>query len=183
MKRPGPKVWREPPAPIRRFERERASQALWERNAGHPPTIQDNMLDIVNRPALTGPSDLAQVSVGNRFHTALPRLDTTGNLSELPMVLLVGKAVIREEHRAPALALSLEHVNRSQAQGQCIDHAVYQDLDDHRRLVFLGQWFDRDALLAHLRLPESIVFALALEGFAAEEPRMVIFDVTQDSAA
>ena len=131
MKRPGPKVRHEPPAPIKDFERERASRTL----------------------------------------------------GELPMVLLVAKAVIHEEHFAPALALSFEHVNRSRAQAQCIDHAVYRDLDDRRRLVFLGQWFDRDALLAHLRLPESIVFTLALEGLAAEKPHMATFDVTQDSAA
>jgi len=67
------------------------------------------------------------------------------------MIVVTGSVTAREETFNEVLQLSLEHVLRSRSEPGCISHAVHVDCEDPMRLVFIEQWTDRAALLAHFR--------------------------------
>jgi quinol monooxygenase YgiN len=75
--------------------------------------------------------------------------------------------------------LSLEHVHRSRAESGCISHAVHVDCEDALRLVFIEQWVDRAALLAHFAVPASRDFVRALQPLAAVATTIQLYDATQ----
>ncbi|OUM01840.1 putative quinol monooxygenase [Variovorax sp. JS1663] len=92
------------------------------------------------------------------------------------MILVTGDIVARPDTLDRVLALSLEHVRRSRAEPGCISHAVHRDEENALRLVFVEQWSDRTALLAHFAVPASRAFAKAVGGLAAQAPTLQIYD-------
>ncbi|VTU27994.1 putative quinol monooxygenase [Variovorax sp. PBL-E5] len=92
------------------------------------------------------------------------------------MILVTGSILARAGSVDEALALSLEHVRRSRTEPGCISHAVHRDAEDPLRLVFVEQWADRAALLAHFAVPASRAFARAAGALAAEPPTLQIYD-------
>ena len=70
-------------------------------------------------------------------------------------------------------------VRRSRAEPGCISHAVHRDVEDPLRLVFVEQWADRAALLAHFAVPASRAFVKAAAGFASAAPAMTLFEVDE----
>lgn len=98
------------------------------------------------------------------------------------MIIVLGSAVARPDQFAQALALSQEHVARSRAEPGCIAHAVHQDTEHPQRLVFVEQWQDMPALLAHFRVPASRAFGKALAALAAEPPEMRLYDARETAA-
>jgi quinol monooxygenase YgiN len=74
--------------------------------------------------------------------------------------------------------LSLEHVRRSRREPGCISHAVHRHVEEPLRLVFVEQWTDKDALLAHFGVPASGEFVQAAAALTAEPPGMEIFEAT-----
>ena len=92
------------------------------------------------------------------------------------MILVTGSVKARPETLAEMLRLSLEHVRRSRLEPGCLLHSVHHDVEDPSRLVFLEHWADRDALMAHFRVPESGAFATALGELAAEPPTLEIYE-------
>ncbi len=92
------------------------------------------------------------------------------------MILVHGSVVAREGAFDEALALGREHVTRSRAEPGCIAHAVYRDIENPLRLVFVEQWASQAALWEHFKLPASRAFAKALAGLAAAAPEMTLFD-------
>ena len=92
------------------------------------------------------------------------------------MILVTGDIVARPDTLDQALALSLEHVRRSRAEPGCISHAVHRDEENPLRLVFVEQWSDRAALLAHFAVPASRAFAKAVGGLAAQAPTLQIYE-------
>jgi quinol monooxygenase YgiN len=83
------------------------------------------------------------------------------------MILVTGSVVARADSFDEVRRLSLEHVNRSRSEPGCISHAVHVDCEDPLRLVFLEQWSDRAALLAHFAVPASRDFVRALQRLTA----------------
>jgi quinol monooxygenase YgiN len=75
--------------------------------------------------------------------------------------------------------LSLEHVRRSRAENGCISHAVHIDCENPLRLVFIEQWADRAALMAHFAVPASRDFVRALQPLAADSPTLEIYDASR----
>jgi quinol monooxygenase YgiN len=69
------------------------------------------------------------------------------------MIVVTGSVTARKETFNEVRRLSLEHVHRSRAEPGCISHAVHVDCEDALRLVFIEQWVDRAALLAHFAVP------------------------------
>jgi quinol monooxygenase YgiN len=67
------------------------------------------------------------------------------------MIVVTGSVTARDDTFNEVRTLSLEHVHRSRAEPGCISHAVHVDCENPLRLVFIEQWTDRAALLAHLR--------------------------------
>jgi quinol monooxygenase YgiN len=83
------------------------------------------------------------------------------------MILVTGSVVAREDSFDEVCRLSLEHVQRSRSEPGCISHAVHVDCEDPLRLVFVEQWADRAALMAHFAVPASRDFVRALQPLAA----------------
>jgi quinol monooxygenase YgiN len=92
------------------------------------------------------------------------------------MILVTGDIVAKPDNLDQILALSLEHVLRSRAEPCCLSHAVHRDEENPLRLVFVEQWADRAALLAHFAVPASRSFAKAVGGLAAQPPTLQIYD-------
>jgi quinol monooxygenase YgiN len=82
------------------------------------------------------------------------------------MIVVTGSVTAREETFNGVRQLSLQHVHRSRNEPGCISHAVHVDCEDPMRLVFIEQWADRAALLAHFAVPASRDFVRALPAAA-----------------
>jgi quinol monooxygenase YgiN len=83
------------------------------------------------------------------------------------MILVTGSVTAREDCFAEVRKLSLDHVQRSRKEPGCISHAVHVDCENPLRLVFVEQWADRAALLAHFAVPASRDFVRALQPLAS----------------
>jgi quinol monooxygenase YgiN len=92
-------------------------------------------------------------------------------------VVVTGSIVARPERIDELLALSLEHVRRSRSEPGCIAHAVHRDAEDPLRLVFVEEWADRAALLAHFAVPASRAFVKAAAACASAAPQMALYEV------
>jgi quinol monooxygenase YgiN len=92
-------------------------------------------------------------------------------------VVVTGSIQARPERIDELLRLSLEHVRRSRAEPGCLSHAVHRDVEDPLRLVFVEEWADRAALLAHFAVPASRAFVKAAAACATAAPSMALYEV------
>ena len=90
------------------------------------------------------------------------------------MILVTGSVTAREDSLGEVRKLSLEHVHRSRREPGCISHAVHIDCENP--LVFVEQWADRAALLAHFAVPASRNFVRALRSLIAASTTIEIYD-------
>ncbi len=95
------------------------------------------------------------------------------------MIVVTGSVTAREDSLNEIRSLSLEHVHRSREEPGCISHAVHVDCENPLRLVFVEQWADRTALLAHFAVPASRDFVRALQPLAAASTTIEIYDATR----
>jgi len=95
------------------------------------------------------------------------------------MIVVTGSVTAREDSLDEIKTLSLEHVQRSRKEPGCISHAVHVDCENPLRLVFIEQWADRAALLAHFAVPASRDFVRALQPLAAVSTTIEIYDATR----
>ena len=95
------------------------------------------------------------------------------------MIVVTGSVTTREDSLSEVRRLSLEHVHRSRTENGCISHAVHIDCENTLRLVFVEQWEDRAALMAHFAAPASRDFVRALQPLAAASPTLEIYDATR----
>jgi quinol monooxygenase YgiN len=95
------------------------------------------------------------------------------------MILVTGSVVARQETLDDIRRLSLEHVHRSRGEPGCISHAVHIDCENPLRLVFVEQWSDRNALLAHFAVPASREFVRALQPLAAAATTIELYDAAR----
>jgi quinol monooxygenase YgiN len=92
------------------------------------------------------------------------------------MIIVTGSIVAQPEHAQELLACSLEHVRRSRSEAGCLSHTVHHDAENPLRLVFVEEWADRAALLAHFALPASRDFVKAAAGLAAAPPAIRVYE-------
>lgn len=92
------------------------------------------------------------------------------------MILVTGSILARAETFDEILTASLAHVRRSRAEPGCITHNVHRDAENPLRLVFVEEWTDRAALLAHFAVTDSRAFAKSIRALAAEPPILKIYD-------
>ncbi len=92
------------------------------------------------------------------------------------MIIVTGSLQARLDTFDELRRLSLEHVARSRAEPGCLEHGVAVDANDGLRLVFYERWTDRDALLAHFRVPASREFAAQAERLAAHAPELIAYE-------
>jgi quinol monooxygenase YgiN len=95
------------------------------------------------------------------------------------MIVVTGSVTAREDSFAEVRQLSLEHVHRSRKEAGCISHAVHVDCENPLRLVFIEQWADRAALLAHFAVPASRDFVRALRPLASAAATLELYDATR----
>ena len=94
------------------------------------------------------------------------------------MILVTGSVLAKPDTYDEVLAISLAHVQRSRAEPGCVAHNVHQDAENSLRLVFVEEWTDRAALLAHFAVLESRAFAQTIRALAAEPPVLKIYETT-----
>ncbi len=94
------------------------------------------------------------------------------------MIIVIGSIQARLDTLDELRRLSLEHVARSRAEPGCLEHGVALDADDGLRLMFFERWDDRDALLAHLRVPASREFAAHAARLAAHAPELRAYEAS-----
>ena len=95
------------------------------------------------------------------------------------MIVVTGSVEARHDSFDEVLQLSLEHVHRSRREPGCISHAVHVDCENALRLVFIEQWADRAALLAHFAVPASRDFVRALQPLASAASTIELYDATR----
>lgn len=92
------------------------------------------------------------------------------------MIVVTGDAIAKPETFDEVRRLSLEHVHRSRTESGCISHAVQIDCDNPLRFVFIEQWADKEALLAHFQVPASRNFVKTLRGLLSVSSTIQIYD-------
>ena len=95
------------------------------------------------------------------------------------MIVVTGSVTAREDSLDEVRTLSLEHVHRSRGEPGCVSHAAHVDCENPLRLVFIEQWVDRTALLAHFAVPASRNFVRALQPLTAAATTIEIYDATR----
>ena len=101
------------------------------------------------------------------------------HLREKRMIVVTGDAVAKPGTFDEVRRLSFEHVHRSRSEPGCISHAVHIDCENPLRLVFVEQWADKQALLAHFQVPASRTFVKALRSMLSEPSTIQIYEATQ----
>ncbi len=94
------------------------------------------------------------------------------------MIIVLGKVQVREGMLDQAIAVSIEHVNRSRLEPGCVSHSVNLDAENRNVLVFVEEWDDRAALWQHFQVPASQVFVKTVGAMAAQRPSMQVFEAT-----
>lgn len=92
------------------------------------------------------------------------------------MILVTGSVQVLPDAIDEALALSVQHVERSRQEDGCLMHSVHRDVEEPMRLVFLEHWADRAALAAHFAVPESGDFVTAVGRLAAAPPSIEVYE-------
>ena len=92
------------------------------------------------------------------------------------MLIVTGEIVARPDTFEEALALSLEHVERSRLEPGCLRHGAHVDAENPMRIFFFELWVDAAALKAHFAVPESRDFSKAAARLAAETASIQVYD-------
>jgi len=94
------------------------------------------------------------------------------------MIVVTGSVTARDDSFEEVSRLSLEHVRRSRKEPGCLSHAVHVDCENPLKLVFVEQWTDRAALLAHFAVPASREFVRALQPLASATTTLEVYEAT-----
>jgi quinol monooxygenase YgiN len=97
------------------------------------------------------------------------------------MIIVTGAIQARLDTVEELRRLSIEHVARSRAEPGCLEHGVTIDANDGLRLVFFERWADREALLAHFKVPASREFGKAAARLAAHAPDLATYEASEIS--
>lgn len=97
------------------------------------------------------------------------------------MIIVLGSITAKPGNEEAVKALSLEHVQRSRTEPGCLSHNVSVDCENPSRFVFVEEWADMPALMAHFQLEASQLFVRDLRALLAEPPEMKIFDANEVS--
>lgn len=95
------------------------------------------------------------------------------------MIVVSGSILTRAGCEERLLEACRAHVARSRREPGCISHAVHRDVENPRRLVFLEQWSDRAALIAHFAVPGSREFVRIAAELAEGAPELKIYEAQE----
>jgi quinol monooxygenase YgiN len=88
------------------------------------------------------------------------------------MIVVLGRAVIRDGCMPEAQALCQQHVSRSRTEPGCVEHGYCVDGERPNRLVFVERWLSLEHLQAHRAVTKSRMFARELRRLASAPPAM-----------
>jgi quinol monooxygenase YgiN len=94
------------------------------------------------------------------------------------MILVTGDVHVRADAIDEALMLSLAHVTRARKEPGCLSHDVARNAHNLLHLMFVERWDSKQALLDHVRLPESQAFGRRLAELSTRAPVLDIYDAT-----
>ncbi len=94
------------------------------------------------------------------------------------MIVVTGRVRIAAENRERFVAVATEMCKHSREDDGCRGYRVYADLEQDDRYVFIEEWADEDALLAHFGQPHTGFFMSALVPMLAEPDDAVFHTVT-----
>jgi len=95
------------------------------------------------------------------------------------MIIVTGSILARSGCEERLLEAGRAHVARSRKEAGCIAHAVHRDVENPRRLVFLEEWRDRAALIAHFAVPGSREFVRIAGELAEGVPQLKIYEAQE----
>lgn len=99
------------------------------------------------------------------------------------MIIVTGSIVTDANNRAAIEAECIAHSRRSRAEPGCLSHHCLYDIERHDRIVFIENWTDAQALLAHFSVPASGKFVQAVSMLSNEKPEMQIYTAQETRAA
>jgi quinol monooxygenase YgiN len=92
------------------------------------------------------------------------------------VILITGSILARPETFEEITALSLAHVRRSRSEDGCLHHAVYVDVENPLRLVFVERWRDRAAVARHFADIDARAFVKAVRVLAASTTEIALYE-------
>src|SRR3954453_4676996 len=95
------------------------------------------------------------------------------------MLIVTGSVRVRPDAIERALAISLEHVQRSRAEPGCLLHSVHRDVEDPLRFVFIEHWESVEALRTHFAVPASNAFVRAAAELADGPPTLAVYEAAK----
>lgn len=95
------------------------------------------------------------------------------------MIIVTGSVLARGGCAERLLALGLEQARRVRQKPGCLAYVVCRDAENPLRLVFLEQWADREALIAHFAVPATREFVRAAGELADGAPRLRTYEARE----
>ncbi len=95
------------------------------------------------------------------------------------MIVVTGSFIAKENHFDDALALSLEHTQRTRLENGCLLFSVNIDAENQNRMVFIEGWRDMPALRVHLRTYACKEFATRINDLAVSVEPLCIYEAQQ----
>ena len=95
------------------------------------------------------------------------------------MIIVLGEVLVAPEHREAAIAVGLDHCQRSRGEPGCLSHDCFIDAANPDRLQFVERWQDMAALRVHFAVPASAMFVKEMQGFAVAPPKMNILEAAE----
>ncbi|WFL77030.1 putative quinol monooxygenase [Altererythrobacter arenosus] len=99
------------------------------------------------------------------------------------MIIITGSVTLKPERREEAIALGLEHSQRSRTEPGCISHDCYITAGDPNRMHFFERWADAEAMKRHFAVPESGAFIRAVGAMASTPPEIAIYTAEEVEGA
>lgn len=95
------------------------------------------------------------------------------------MIVVTGSFIAKDNHFDEALALSLEHTQRTRLEDGCLLFSVNIDAENQNRMVFIEGWRDMPALRVHLRTYACKEFAARINDLAESVEPLSIYEAQQ----
>jgi quinol monooxygenase YgiN len=95
------------------------------------------------------------------------------------MIIVSGDIVVKPVCWSVALAASLKHLQHSEGEEGCINHALYQYVTHPLRVFFFAQWQDQQVPDNHVKQASSLAFIASLDGLLSAAPSLHIYAAQQ----
>jgi len=95
------------------------------------------------------------------------------------VIYVVATLTVKPETRAEFIAAATGCIKETRKEPGNIAYDLHESVTDPAKMVFVEQWADRAALLAHFAVPASRDFVRALQPLAATATTLEIYDAAR----